>query len=36
MEGPTIVKKINKGLVELLARDGYGHVGEAVGAGTEE
>lgn len=34
--GPVIVKKINKGLVELLARDGYGHVGEAVGAGTEE
>jgi dihydroorotate dehydrogenase len=30
--GPTIVKKINKGLVALLARDGYGHVSDAVGA----
>jgi len=30
--GPTIVKKINKGLVKLLARDGYKTVGEAVGA----
>ncbi len=30
--GPAIVKKINKGLVELLARDGYEHVSEAVGA----
>jgi dihydroorotate dehydrogenase len=29
--GPTVVKKINKGLVELLARDGYKHVSEAVG-----
>lgn len=29
--GPTAVKKINKGLVRLLARDGYAHVGEAVG-----
>lgn len=30
-DGPTVVKKINKGLMELLARDGYGHVDEAVG-----
>jgi dihydroorotate dehydrogenase len=29
--GPTAVKKINRGLVELLARDGYAHIGEAVG-----
>ncbi|MGB7957989.1 MAG: quinone-dependent dihydroorotate dehydrogenase [Minisyncoccia bacterium] len=29
--GPTVVKKINKGLAELLARDGYKHVSEAVG-----
>jgi dihydroorotate dehydrogenase len=29
--GPQTVKKINKGLVELLARDGYATVGEAVG-----
>jgi len=31
-EGPTVVKKINKGLVELLAHDGYEHVSDAVGA----
>jgi dihydroorotate dehydrogenase len=30
-KGPTIVKKINKGLVELLARDGYRNVSEAIG-----
>ncbi len=29
--GPTTVKKINKGLVRLLARDGYAHISEAVG-----
>jgi dihydroorotate dehydrogenase len=29
--GPTTVKKINKELVELLARDGYRHISEAVG-----
>ena len=34
-EGPTVVKKINKGLVDLLARDGYQHVSEAIGKGTE-
>jgi dihydroorotate dehydrogenase len=30
--GPTVVKKINKGLVELLARDGYKNISDAVGA----
>jgi dihydroorotate dehydrogenase len=29
--GPQIVKEINKGLVEILARDGYATIGEAVG-----
>ena len=29
--GPQAVKKINKGLVELLKRDGYATIGEAVG-----
>ena len=29
--GPTTVKKINRGLVRLLARDGYAHISEAVG-----
>ncbi|MGC9599037.1 MAG: quinone-dependent dihydroorotate dehydrogenase [Minisyncoccia bacterium] len=32
--GPTAVKKINKGLVTLLARDGYSHISEAVGKET--
>ncbi len=30
-EGPLMVKRINKGLVKLLARDGYATVAEAVG-----
>jgi dihydroorotate dehydrogenase len=29
--GPTVVKRINQGLVKLLARDGYKHVSEAIG-----
>lgn len=29
--GPTAVKQINRKLVALLARDGYAHVGDAVG-----
>jgi dihydroorotate dehydrogenase len=29
--GPTAVKQINRGLVTLLARDGYKHVADAVG-----
>ena len=31
--GPTVVKQINKGLVELLRRDGYKNISEAVGKG---
>jgi dihydroorotate dehydrogenase len=34
--GPMVVKRINKGLVELLARDGYHHVSEAVGIGANK
>ena len=30
-EGPSIAKKINKGLLKLLARDGFSSVQEAVG-----
>jgi dihydroorotate dehydrogenase len=30
-EGPLMVKRINKGLVKLLARDGYATVADAVG-----
>lgn len=33
-EGPGLVKKINKGLVELLKRDGFKNVSEAVGSGA--
>jgi len=29
--GPTVIKKINKGLVKLLARDGYANIADAVG-----
>ena len=32
--GPMAVKRINRGLVALLARDGYTNVSEAVGAET--
>ncbi len=31
-EGPGLVKKINRGLVELLKRDGFKNIAEAVGA----
>jgi dihydroorotate dehydrogenase len=30
-EGPGVVKKINRGLVKLLERDGFKNIGEAVG-----
>ena len=30
-QGPLVVKKINKGLVNLLAQDGYAHISDAVG-----
>lgn len=33
-EGPGVVKKINRGLVELLQRDGYHSISEAVGKGV--
>ena len=33
--GPTAIKRINKGLVKLLARDGYAHVADAVGKGSK-
>ena len=31
-EGPTVARDINRGLLKLLARDGFDHVSEAVGA----
>ncbi len=30
--GPSVVKRINKGLVELLKKDGYEQIGQAVGS----
>ena len=33
-EGPALVKRINKGLVRFLERDGFGSVGEAIGTST--
>jgi len=30
--GPNLIKEINEGLIELLHRDGYKNIGEAVGA----
>ena len=31
-EGPGVVKRINRGLVDLLRRDGFSNIREAVGA----
>lgn len=31
-EGPSMVRKINEGLIELLAQDGYTHISQAIGA----
>jgi len=30
-KGPMVIKRINKGLVQLLERDGYSHISEAIG-----
>jgi dihydroorotate dehydrogenase len=30
-EGPSVVRNINRGLLRLLARDGFGSIGDAVG-----
>lgn len=34
--GPAIVGQINKGLVDLLERDGYTHISEAVGVNAKQ
>jgi dihydroorotate dehydrogenase len=31
-EGPGLVREINRGLAQLLRRDGFGSLGQAVGA----
>jgi dihydroorotate dehydrogenase (fumarate)/dihydroorotate dehydrogenase len=35
-EGPAVVRRINRGLARLLARDGFATVGEAVGSGNSQ
>ncbi|MAG60784.1 dihydroorotate dehydrogenase (quinone) [archaeon] len=35
-EGPSMMKRTNKGLVKLLRRDGYKNISEAVGVGNRE
>ena len=34
-EGPGVVRRINRGLVRLLERDGFENVGEAVGVDNQ-
>ena len=31
-KGPTLIKEINEGMVQLLKKDGYSHISEAIGA----
>ena len=31
-KGPLLIKEINEGLIELLKKDGYSHISEAIGA----
>jgi dihydroorotate dehydrogenase len=31
-KGPSVVRDINKGLIELLKKDGFSHISEAIGA----
>lgn len=30
--GPALIKEINEGLIQLLQKDGYKHISEAIGA----
>jgi len=34
-EGPQLIGQINRGLVELLKRDGYHNISEAVGSAVK-
>ena len=31
-KGPTLIKEINEGLIDLLKKDGYSHISEAIGS----
>jgi dihydroorotate dehydrogenase (fumarate)/dihydroorotate dehydrogenase len=35
-EGPGLIARINRGLVQLLERDGFAHITEAVGTGGDD
>jgi len=35
-KGPSLIKEINQGLIELLKADGYSHISEAIGAQWRE
>ena len=35
-KGPSLIKEINQGLIELLKADGYNHISEAIGAQWRE
>lgn len=31
-KGPSLIKKINEGIIEMLKKDGYSHISDAIGA----
>jgi len=31
-KGPLLIREINEGLIDLLKKDGYSHISEAIGA----
>jgi len=35
-QGPELIKKINEGIVELLKKDGYSHISQAIGADLDK
>jgi dihydroorotate dehydrogenase len=35
-KGPALIKEINEGIIELLKKDGYTHISEAIGADWEQ
>jgi len=35
-KGPELIKEINEGLIELMKKDGYNHISEAIGADIDK
>ena len=35
-QGPELIKKINEGIIELIQKDGYSHISEAIGADLDK